>query len=112
MNLIKLERKTGDKIEQIQLLIEIYLLLKDVKITKSEKTILAYFCHYGISSKTEKLLYETKIIESNYTYKNIISKFNKLQFIERSGKGKYFICDNVLNSIEDKFALLVKIDNT
>lgn len=112
MNLIKLDKKTGDKIEQLKLIIDIYSLLKGVKITNDQKVILSYFCYYGINSETEELLYKCKIITSKLTYRNTLSKFKKMGFIAKDIKRRFYVCDNVLNSIEDKIAILIKIDNS
>lgn len=112
MNLVKLEKKTGDKIEQIGIFIKIYLLLKGDKITKSEEIILSYFCHYGINLNTEQLLYKCDIITSKLTYRNAVSKFKALKYIDKDMKRRYYVSDPILSSIEDKMALLIKLDNT
>lgn len=112
MNLIKLEKKTGDKIEQITLIINLYLLLKGLKLSEPQITALSYFCHYGINLNTENLLYKCKIIGSKLTYHNMLCKFKKLGFIEKTTRNIYIISDEILNSIDDKIAMLIKIDNT
>lgn len=108
--LIKIEKKTTGKVEQAKVIISIFCQLYNIKLSKSELTILAYFMVYKISQTTEELILKAKIMANTASLHNAMSKLRKFGLIKKLNK------EDVLNeslnvSLEPLMGIIIKIDN-
>jgi len=113
MKLLKITRKTNNKQEQLRLIISLYCIMSDIKLSETELTILSYFIVNKINDSTKKLIFKSGLISHEATYKNMLSKFKKLGFIIKDDiKREYFVNEEKFgNATDDVIGLLVKIDN-
>lgn len=113
MKLIKINRKTNNKAEQLKLIISLYCVMSDVKLSETELTILSYFITYKISESTKKLIFKSNLLKNDNSYKNLLSKFKKLGFIWKDeNKREYFVNEDAFgNADDDVVSLLIKMDN-
>lgn len=108
--LIKIEKKTSGKVEQAKVLISIYCQLFNIKLSKSDLTVLAYFMVYKLTSETEKLILKAKILANEGSLRNVMSKLRKFKLIKKVNK------EDVLNEslnldLEPVMGIIIKIDN-
>lgn len=112
MQLIKVEKKTNGKIDQARVLLSIFCLLLDVKLSDTELTVLAYFLVYKITDATKDLILKSEILKSEDSLKNTVSKLKKLGLIKKSSISKeYYISEQINVQPDSVQAMLIKIDN-
>lgn len=113
MKLIKIDRKTNNKAEQLKLVISLYCVMSDIKLSETELTILSYFITYKINDTTKKLIFKSNLLKNDNSYKNLLSKFKKLGFIQKDEiKREYFVNEEKFgNATDDVIGILIKMDN-
>lgn len=113
MKFIKITRKTNNKADQLKLIISLYCVMSDIKLSDTELTILSYFIKYKINESTKSLIFKSGLLKHEYAYRNILSKFKKLEFIIRDDiKREYFVNEEKFANIsDDVIGFLIKIDN-
>jgi len=113
MKLLKITRKTNNKAEQLKLIISLYCVMSDIKLSDTELTILSYFITYKINDSTKKLIFKSELLKNENSYKNLLSKFKKLGFIYKDEiKREYFVDEEKFsNATDEVVALVIKIDN-
>ena len=107
---IKFEKKTLNKIEQAKIIVRIFSILTNIKVSESELLTVAYFMVYGFSDITKDLIIKSRILANEDSYKNTMSKLKKLGLIFKFNK------ENRLNAnldikIEPIIGMLIKLDN-
>ena len=108
--LIKLHKKTTGKIEQIKVVLKVYCLFNDIKMSDSELTVLAYCIVYGIKQETFDLIINSKIFTEN-SLQNTLSKLRTNKFILRNEKNEDILSDNFKIPSESIIGILIKIEN-
>lgn len=108
--LIKIEKKTTGKVDQAKVLISIFCQLYDIKLSKSELTVLAYFMVYKISQVTEDLILKAKIMANKDSLHNAMSKLRKFGLIRKINK-EDVLNDSLNVNLEPVMGIIIKIDN-
>lgn len=112
MQLLRINKKTSSKIEQAKVLISVYCLLAGIRLSDTERTVLAYLVCYKISQNTKELILKSKLLKNEDSLKNTISKLKKVGLIKKPILNKdYIITDNLNLNLDSVVGLLIKIDN-
>ena len=69
--------KVENKIDQTQLLVDIILLLKRIKLSKTEKQVLAHFMMEGYSEISKEQILKDKLLYSKKSLDNTLTMFRK-----------------------------------
>lgn len=111
--LIKLQRKTINKLEMIKKIVSIFCLLKDIKLSDTDITVLSYFILYGINEKTKKLIVDSKLLNHD-SIKNTMSKLRSFDLIKKSEfRRKEDYLNEAFNfPLDNVVGLMIKIDNS
>jgi hypothetical protein len=113
MQLIKTEKKTFGKIEQAKVVLSIFCLLSDIKLSDTELTVLGYFLVYRDSPDTRDLIIKSQILKTQDSLSNSISKLKKFGLLKKDTITKtYSVNEKVNFQSEPVVAFLIKIDNT
>lgn len=114
MQLVKIKKKTNSKVEQAKILIALFCLLINVKLSDTELTVLAYFMVYRINRKTKDLILAASILKTEDSLKNTMSKLKKFgMLIRNSSDSKEYTLRKELDFIlNPKAGLLIQIDNS
>jgi len=111
MQLIKINKKTNNKIEQAKALISVYCLLSSIKLSDTDITVLSYFMVYKITQGTKDLILKSRILQSVESIKNTMSKLKGVGLIKKVAINQYLVNDNLNVNLDNVVALLIKIDN-
>lgn len=112
MQLIKINKKTNNKIEQAKCLVSIFCLLSSIKLSDTDMTVLSYFMVYNINQTTKDLILKSKILLNEDSLKNTISKLKGVGLIKKSSiRKEYLINDSLSINLDSVTAVLIKIDN-
>ncbi len=113
MQFIKIKKKTNSKVEQAKVLIAMFCLLINIKLSDTELTVLAYFMVYHINRKTKDLILSSGLLKTEDSLKNTMSKLKKFGMLVRDTESKEYTLRKDLNfSVEPVMGMLIKIDNT
>lgn len=114
MSVIKIEQKVQSHTDQIEMVISILCFLNNIKLTKTQRKVLAFYVVYGIKEKTDQLIIKSGIVPKVDSLRNVKVKLHKLGFLKRYvgvyksyelAISKDFQPDNVVT-------LLIKIDRS
>jgi hypothetical protein len=112
MQLVKIKKKTNSKVEQAKVLISMFCLLTNIKLSDTELTVLAYFMVYRINRKTKDLILSSGILKSEDSLKNTLSKLKKFGMLVRNVDSKEYNLRKDLDfSLNPVMGILIKIDN-
>jgi hypothetical protein len=112
MQLLKIKKKTVGKVEQAKILISLFCLLTNIKLSDTELTVLAYFMVYRITRKTKDLILNSGILKSEDSLKNTLSKLKKFGMLVRNIDSKEYSLRKDLNfTLDPVMGVLIKIDN-
>ena len=111
MQLIKVSKKTNGKIEQAKIVISIFCMLSDIKLSDSELTVIAYFAVYKANDKVRELVLKSNILKTEDSLKNTISKLKRNGLLKKSSNKEYTISDKLMFNSEPIIGFLIKIDN-
>jgi len=113
MRLVKIKKKTSSKVEQAKILIALFCLLINIKLSDTELTILAYFMVYKINRKTKDLILSSGILKTEDSLKNTMSKLKKFGMLVRNIDSKDYTLRKDLDfGVDPVMGILIKIDNT
>lgn len=107
---LKIEKKTVGKIEQAKLLIRLFCVLTDIKISDAELNTLAFYMVYGISSVTKELILKSKVLANEDSLRNTLSKLRKMGLIKKFNR-EDVITDTLNVKLDPVIGVLIKIDN-
>jgi hypothetical protein len=116
MQLLKLNKKTGSRVEQYRKVVSIYCLLNNIVLSNSELDIMSYYICYGINDSTKELILNSNIVKSVLVLKNINSSLKKSGLLTKDYKNKrdgmYYITNDLLFNNEPIVGIMIKLDNT
>jgi hypothetical protein len=113
MQLVKIKKKTNSKVEQAKVLIAMFCLLINVKLSDTELTVLAYFMVYRINRKTKDLILSSGLLKTEDSLKNTMSKLKKFGMLVRDTESKEYTLRKDLDfTVNPVVGILIKIDNT
>jgi DNA replication protein DnaD len=113
MQLIKSIKKVYGKVDQAKVILQIFCLLSDIKLSESELTTLAYYAIYKSNEKVKELVLEGKILKSIDSLRNTISKLSNIGLLKKSPVNKeYTVTDKIKFDVEPTIGFLIKIDNS
>lgn len=107
---IKIEKKTVGKIEQAKLLIKLFCVLSNIKLSDAELNTLAFYMVYGISSVTKDLILKSKVLANEDSLRNTLSKLRKVGLIKKVNREDK-LNDSLGVKLEPVIGMLIKIDN-
>lgn len=111
MQLVKVVKKTNSKIEQATTLLSIFCLLSDIRLSKTELTVLAYFLVYKVTATTKELIIKSELLNAD-SLKNTMSKLSRFGLIKKHPNREYYVNENISVAPGDKIGMLIQIDNT
>lgn len=112
MQLVRIIKRTGNKIEQARVVIAIFCLLSEIKLSDNELTVLAYFMVYGMTKETDDLIIKSAI-HTPYSLNNTKSKFKRFGLIKKNQSARqYEINERLRVKPEAQIGMLIKIDNS
>lgn len=112
MQLLRATKKVNGKIEQAKIIIHIFSLLSDLKLSESELTIMAYFAVYVDNTKVKDLVLKGNILKSEDSLRNTISKLKSIGLIKKSPINKEYVVHERINfAVEPVIGFIIKIDN-
>lgn len=113
MQLVKIKKKTNSKVEQAKMIIALFCLLRGVKLSDTELTVLGYFMVYKINRRTKDLILSAGILKSEDSLKNTMSKLKKFGLLVRNLSSKEYSLQRDLDFTPTSIlGMLIKIDNT
>lgn len=113
MQLVKIKLKTNSKVEQAKKVIGIFCLLKNIRLSDTELTVLAYFMVYRINRKTKDLILSSNILKTEDSLKNTMSKLKKFGMLVRPVDSKDYTLNADLDfPVNPVIGVLIKIDNS
>lgn len=113
MQLLKVKKRTNSKVDQAKVLIGLFCLLLNVKLSETELTVLAYFMVYKINRRTKDLILSSGLLKSEDSLKNTMSKLKKFGMLVREPDSKEYSLRADLNfGLDPVMGLLIKIDNS
>lgn len=110
MRVAKYNIKTKSKIHQVKAALGIHCIIHEIRLSETELTIMAYFIVYGFSDETKKLILDSKILNSQSSLDNTLSKLRKMKLIEKVGF-KSGINPTVNIGTDSVMGIIVKLDN-
>lgn len=108
--LIKIEKKTGGKIEQAKVVLSIFCLLSNIHLSDSELTVLAYYIVYGLNEPTKQLILKSKILATEASFGNTMSKLRKVGLIIKNNKQDK-LNPQIAIELHTVMGILIKVDN-
>lgn len=109
MKLFRVSKKSTDKLDHLKVFIDMECYDKDLNLSKSDKTVLAYILLYGYSDETIELISNSKIIAKT-TLENTIRKLAKVGFLVKVNK-TYKIAEPYDFKLDGKYAVLIQVEN-
>lgn len=110
MQLVKIIKKTNNKIDQAKAILAIFTLLSDMKLSDSDLSILAYFMVYGINDETENLIIKSRI-QAAGSLANTMSRLKKFNLIKKLPNKTYELNEKLQLKMDTEIGMLIKIDN-
>lgn len=111
MQVIKLRKKTSNKIEMIKLIISVYCLISDIKISKTEIEVMAYFMTYGLKKSTKELILRSQILNHRIGIENTVSKLRKAGLIVKDVENRSIINPKLAFNVDNKMGMIIQLDN-
>lgn len=112
MQLVRIIKKTNNKIDQAKAIISVFCLLSEVKLSDTETTVLAYFLVYGVSLGTEELIIKSHL-HTPYSLNNTKSKLKRFGLLKKDYRTKQYQVNEKLSVKPDPhIGILIKIDNS
>jgi hypothetical protein len=110
--LIKIPKKSKSKIDQTKIILSILCLLSEIKLSDTELTTLSYFIVYGLTEKTKNLILTSKILKTEDSLRNAMTKFRKFGLIKKNDRKEDLLTDGITFPPTDIVGILIKVDNT
>lgn len=110
--LLKISKKSKSKIDQAKLVLSVLCLLSSISLSDTELTALAYFMVYGINEKTKSLIITAKILKTDDSLRNAMTKFRKFGLIKKNERKEDLLVDQINFPLTDVMGILIKVDNT
>lgn len=110
VSLIKIEKKTSGKIDQAKTIISIFCLLSNIRLSDAELTVLGYFVVYGLTEQTKDLIMKSKILATDGSLGNTLSKLRKCGLIKKTNK-RDILNPSLDMELQPVMGMIIKIDN-
>lgn len=111
MQLLKIKKSVNGKVDQAKVVISIFCLLSDIKLSDAELTVLAYFCVYRDNEIAKDLILKGTVFKTSDSLRNTISKLKNIGLIRKSANKDYVVHDRLNFNSEPAIGFLIKIDN-
>lgn len=113
MKVLKIEKKTKTKTEQIKLFLAIICTLNNIVLSNTDMSILAYYIQYRISTKIDDLIITSGIVKDIGMLRNAKYRLCKKGFLKRDSKEyKTYELNGDVNFEENDLRLIIKLDNS
>lgn len=111
MQVIRIKKKTPNKISLASTLFSVYCQLSDIDISKTETMILAYFAVYGLKKSTKDLIIKSQILKSYNALENTVSKLRKRGLIDRDKDNTAKLCKELSATIGNRMGMIIDLQN-
>lgn len=111
MQVLRLRRKTTSKIELATLMLTTYCIYSNIKASKTDLEILAYFSVYGVKKSTKDVIIRSKILNSYSSLENTVTKLRKLGLLEKDRDGYTVLKKEIQFVAEDKMGIIIQLNN-
>lgn len=112
MQVLRIKRKTANKVELAQLLITTYCLISGIDANRTEVLVLAYMAVYGVRQATKDLIVKSQILRSYNSLENAVSRLRKKGLLVRDDVGAARICDALSATVENRMGIIIDLRNT
>jgi len=103
--------KTANKIELAQILLDFILILKKIKLSKTEKLVLSYFMVEGYSEISKEQVLTDKILHSQSSLANTLTVFRKQGILVKE-KFKECLAPDFRIPLTEKVNINITLDNS
>lgn len=111
MQLVKIIKKTNNRIDQARVILSIFTFLSDMKLSDVDLLVLAYYMVYGINRETEDLIVKSQILKAD-SLANTKSKLKNFGLIKKHPMNRsYALSEKLSVKLDAEIALLIKVDN-
>ena len=111
MQVLKLKKQTDNNMDIVITIVTIYCYVKNIKINRTELTILAYFIKYGIKKSTKDIILRSKILECAGSLENTLSKLRKLGLVIEDKEGLSIVNPEIQFTPDNKMGIIIKLEN-
>lgn len=111
VSVLKMAKQVTTKIELAKAIIHLTICFRNIKLSDTETTVLAYFMVYGINQQTKNLLIKSEVCKNINNIKTIMVKLKKLDLIYKDDlNGKVLITQNLAFELTPTIAMYLKMD--
>ncbi len=111
MQVIKLKKKTSNRMELVNTVLTIYCLLSNIKISKTELHVLSYLVVYGIRKSTKDMIIRSQILNSYNSLENTITRLRKLGLVVKGRGRTSTVKQDIGFQPDNKMGLIVQLEN-
>ena len=109
--LLKMTKKVTTKIELSKAIIYIALCFRNIKLSDTEISVLAYFMVYGVNQQSKQLIVNSGICKNIQGIKTIMVKLKKKELIFKDDfDGRVCVNKSLNLKLTNTFTILLKID--
>lgn len=103
--------KVANKIDQTNILVEFILILKKIKLSKTEKQVLSHFMIEGYSEISKEQILNDKLLHSVNSLANTLTSFRKHGILTKE-KFKEVLAPDFRIPITEKININITLDNS
>lgn len=103
--------KVGNKIELTHILLDFILILKKIRLSKTDKQVLVHFMIEGYSEISKEQIINDKLLHSRQALNNTLTSFRKQNIIVKE-KFKEVLSPDFRIPITDKININITLDNS
>lgn len=111
-SVIKLQKSVGSKVELAKEIIRMSTYFKDIKLSNTQVTVLAYFMVYGINTQSKNLIVKSSICKNLNNVKAVMVILKKLDLIYKDElNGKVYVTKDLDVELTPAIGLYFKVEN-
>lgn len=110
--LLKVSKKCTSKVDQAKTVLSVLCLLSNISLSDTELTTLAYFIVYGLTEKTKQLIISSKILKTEDSLRNAMTKFRKFGLLKKNERKEDLLAEQINFPLTDTTGILIRVDNT
>lgn len=111
MQVLKLRKKTSNRMELITLVLTMYALLSNIKANKTELQVLSYLVVYGIKKSTKDMIIRSQILTSANSLENTLTRLRKMGLIVKDKEGASIVKPDINFTPENKMGVMIQLEN-
>lgn len=111
MKVLKLTKKTKNKIELANLMLKIYCQLSDIKCPETELQIMSYFMVYGVRKSTKELIIRSQILKAKGSLENSMSTLRRIGLLIKVEDEGTKVIPQLDFTVDNTMGLIIKLEN-